>query len=84
MKQKFHYSILSECNYNLLFIVSCNSNNSDWMKNLPKKLQEMKITDIAIPGSHDSGTYSLSKDEIYVNIFKRKVCRDSIPFVLRL
>lgn len=49
------------------------------MKNLPNKLQEMKITDIAIPGSHDSGTYSLSKDEIYVNIFTKKVCRDLIP-----
>ena len=39
--------------------------NSDWMKNLPSIICDTRhITDISIPGSHDSITYSLNKQEI--------------------
>ena len=46
--------------------VSASSNrkqdNSDWMKNLSSIIRDTKpITDISIPGSHDSITYSLKK-----------------------
>lgn len=36
---------------------------SEWMGNLPLRLQNMRITDLAIPGSHDSGSYSLMKNQ---------------------
>ena len=46
--------------------VSASSNrkqdNSEWMKNLPSIICDTRhITDLSIPGSHDSITYSLNK-----------------------
>ena len=34
-------------------------NLSDWMGNLPKKLTMLPLTQLAIPGTHDSGAYDL-------------------------
>ncbi|XP_066917067.1 PI-PLC X domain-containing protein 3-like [Clytia hemisphaerica] len=43
-------------------------NHSDWMNHLPIEMHKMKITEIAIPGSHDSGTYSLMKtSDIFID-----------------
>jgi len=46
---------------------------SDWMANLPIELQEMRLTEIAIPGSHDSATYSLKEDELFMGALKEQV-----------
>ena len=45
--------------------------NSDWMRDLSSGLQNISLKYLAIPGSHDTGTYSLHTDEIYS--FKEKV-----------
>jgi len=37
-------------------------NRSDWMRSLPKKITTMPLTEIAIPGSHDSFTVKLRHD----------------------
>ena len=39
---------------------------SDWMAHLPKELHNFPLTEIAIPGSHDSGSYWLSEKEIFM------------------
>ena len=46
---------------------------SDWMTNLPIELQEMQLTEIAIPGSHDSATYSLKENELFIGSLKQQV-----------
>ncbi|KAJ7378258.1 PI-PLC X domain-containing protein 2 [Desmophyllum pertusum] len=35
---------------------------SRWMENLPNEKQLIPLTDLVIPGSHDSGTFSLDKN----------------------
>ncbi|XP_055338221.1 PI-PLC X domain-containing protein 3-like [Paramacrobiotus metropolitanus] len=39
--------------------IAAMADNSNWMSKLPTTLQVVPISAIAIPGSHDSGTYSL-------------------------
>ncbi|XP_057315112.1 PI-PLC X domain-containing protein 3-like [Hydractinia symbiolongicarpus] len=38
--------------------------HADWMGNLSLQLQNIKLTHLAIPGSHDSGSYSLQPEHI--------------------
>lgn len=38
------------------------SENTQWMTDLPKRLTTIPITQLAIPGSHDSGSYYLDLD----------------------
>eukprot|EP00794_Sanderia_malayensis_P011008 gene11008-12171_t len=41
---------------------SFNLDAANWMSNLPEPLQKKPITDLCIPGSHDSGTFYLDKN----------------------
>lgn len=52
---------------------SSSSSYTDWMANLSPGLQRTPIKYLAIPGSHDSGTYSLDKadENIYVNKYTK-------------
>ncbi|GFR68267.1 PI-PLC X domain-containing protein 2 [Elysia marginata] len=36
-----------------------NQSTADWMANLPQSLQQLPLSKIAIPGSHDTGAYNL-------------------------
>ena len=38
---------------------------SKWMTNLPEKLTKIPINKLAIPGSHDCGSYYLDPDSLY-------------------
>ncbi len=40
-------------------------NFSRWMENLPGRFHSVPLTDLAIPGSHDSCSYSLSSRSSY-------------------
>ncbi|XP_028392086.1 PI-PLC X domain-containing protein 3-like [Dendronephthya gigantea] len=46
---------------------------SSWMENLPSRFHNKPLIDIAIPGSHDSGSYSLSPQSPYSNRLDPKV-----------
>ncbi|PSN32955.1 hypothetical protein C0J52_27537, partial [Blattella germanica] len=48
----------------------------NWMTNLPEKLRNISITHLAIPGSHDSATYSIKRFSA--------VSPDAPPFVRHL
>lgn len=37
----------------------CSTENSDWMSQLPERARNTSIYSLTIPGSHDSGSYSL-------------------------
>ena len=37
------------------------SDNSLWMTELPEKMRNVPLSRLAIPGSHDSLTYNLTK-----------------------
>ena len=58
----FHYSQCMLVNRSFPF--------SDWMSSLPPGLQRTPLKYLAIPGSHDSGSYSLKIEE--ENIFPLK------------
>ena len=54
--------IISEYSINRNYVFSLFQNLSEWMSELSEDVKTNKnITQIAIPGSHDCGTYSLDK-----------------------
>ncbi len=45
------------------FSISGHPKYENWMSELPKEFLKTSLTEIAIPGSHDSASYSLNKTE---------------------
>ncbi len=58
---------------------SVGENNSDWMSKLSKKLVNAPLMTIAIPGSHDSASYSLSYANDLAPDVPRKVTSSTRP-----
>ena len=49
----------------IFFFVDAKVNKENWMRDLPVELTSLPLTDIAIPGSHDSGSYSIHPKNVY-------------------
>ena len=48
---------------------------SDWMSNLPEHLKNVSINQLAIPGSHDSGSYWLNPES--------PICPGKLLYILK-
>ena len=56
------------------------ASNSDWMSNLPKRLLNAPLRGIAVPGSHNSASYSLNMtDELAPGIPDEVSCSPLDP-----
>ena len=52
------------------------------MESLPPRFHNKPLVDLAIPGSHDSGSYSLSPQSPYSNRLDPKVAILNEPFCI--